>query len=86
MTSFDDYLYGLGPTDNEPLGPLETWRKHGFTVVGKNGRIVMKLAEDDYSGLVIARDVLAAIMNDQLTPEEIEHLKKIVDVMIQATW
>jgi hypothetical protein len=86
MTSFDDYLYGLGPTDNEPLGPLETWRKDGFKVIGKNGRIVMKLAEDDCGGLVLARDILAALMNDQLSPQEIEHLKQIVDVMIRATW
>jgi hypothetical protein len=46
----------------------------------------MKLAEDDCGGLVLARDILAAIMNDQLSPQEIEHLKQIVDVMIRATW
>jgi hypothetical protein len=84
--TFDDYLYGREPIDNAPIGPLETWRKEGFTVIGKNGRIVVKFVEDDYGGLVIAREILSAIMNDQLSPKEIDHLKAIVDVMIRANW
>jgi hypothetical protein len=83
MISFDEYIGDDNPLDETPPGPLQTWAAgDGFMGISKNGRPVMSLRKQDLEGLVVARIVLAAIMNEQLNALEIEHLKAIVDAMI----
>ena len=76
--------FGYQRFEDTPPGPLEAWKDGPFVGVVKGEGTIMRLNQMDLDSLVASRKVLEVVMNEQLTAEEVHHLKELIEAFIRT--